>query len=601
MFGTLGRRRCVRPRQPAAEGHSRSRYILDDCDVRVLVTTARAPRAAARGARRLHGARARVVLVAARQWGRAGTTSLQRRPSCLTTVSWTSTWRRSSTPPAAPGCRRASCCRTATCSPAPRASARTSGTTQDDVHPRRAPSVLRRRPQPGHDRLPRRRPRRAPELPPAAATSCTLCAKHGVTGLTCVPPLWIQLADLPWPAEATRTLRYFANTGGRMPRATLDRLRALFPSAKPFLMYGLTEAFRSTYLDPAEVDRRPDSIGKAIPGAEILVVREDGSRCDPGEHGELVHRGALVSLGYWNDPVRTAERFRPAPGRDGALCTPEIGGVLGRRGRRRRGRVPLLREPQGRDDQDVGLSRQPDRDRGGRVRHGPRRATPSPSASRIRAIGQVIALVVSPAGDEDVDPDALRGVLAKQLPRLHGPAPGRPSAARSRARRTASSTARCCAASSRHERLHDTRRPRLSRRRRHRPRARSPRAPGRRRSSRTTAAPITERVALLRATLPADVKLSYAIKANPMPAVVQHLSGLVDAFDTASAGELRIALDTPTPAERVSFAGPGKTPAELTQAVAAGGTHRARVGDRGAARHRDRRVVSAAVRASRSA
>ena len=81
---------------------------------------------------------------------------------------------------------------------------------------------------------------------------------------------------------------------------------------------------------------------------------------------------------------------------------------------------------------------------------------------------------------------------------------------------------------------------------------------------------ITERVALLRATLPADVKLSYAIKANPMPAVVQHLSGLVDAFDTASAGELRIALDTPTPAERVSFAGPGKTPAELTQAVAAG-------------------------------
>ena len=81
-------------------------------------------------------------------------------------------------------------------------------------------------------------------------------------------------------------------------------------------MYGLTEAFRSTYLDPAEVDRRPDSIGKAIPNAEILVVRPDGTRCDPGEEGELVHRGALVALGYWNDPERTAERFRPAPGRD---------------------------------------------------------------------------------------------------------------------------------------------------------------------------------------------------------------------------------------------------------------------------------------------
>jgi acyl-CoA synthetase (AMP-forming)/AMP-acid ligase II len=89
-------------------------------------------------------------------------------------------------------------------------------------------------------------------------------------------------------------------------------------------MYGLTEAFRSTYLDPAEVDRRPDSIGKAIPDAEILVVRDDGSICDPGEEGELVHRGALVAMGYWNDPVRTAERFRPAPNRDGAICTPEL-------------------------------------------------------------------------------------------------------------------------------------------------------------------------------------------------------------------------------------------------------------------------------------
>ncbi|MBX6722000.1 MAG: acyl-CoA ligase (AMP-forming), exosortase A system-associated, partial [Dactylosporangium sp.] len=150
-----------------------------------------------------------------------------------------------------------------------------------------------------------------------------LCAKHRVTGLTCVPPLWIQLAEQAWPPEATRHLRYFANTGGRMPKSTLDKLRALFPAAKPYLMYGLTEAFRSTYLDPAEVDRRPDSIGKAIPNAEVLVVREDGSITDPGEQGELVHRGALVAMGYWNDPERTAERFRPAPGRAGALC-PEI-------------------------------------------------------------------------------------------------------------------------------------------------------------------------------------------------------------------------------------------------------------------------------------
>jgi diaminopimelate decarboxylase len=83
---------------------------------------------------------------------------------------------------------------------------------------------------------------------------------------------------------------------------------------------------------------------------------------------------------------------------------------------------------------------------------------------------------------------------------------------------------------------------------------------------------LTERVASLRAALPADVNLSYAIKANPMPAVVQHLSGLVDSFDVASAGELKVALDTPMPAHRVSFAGPGKTPAELSQAIAAGVT-----------------------------
>jgi acyl-CoA ligase (AMP-forming) (exosortase A-associated) len=140
-----------------------------------------------------------------------------------------------------------------------------------------------------------------------------LCAQHGVTGLTCVPPLWIQIAELEWPEAARSRLRYFANTGGKMPGATLDRLRSLFPTAAPYLMYGLTESFRSTYLPPSEVDRRPDSIGKAIPNAEVLVVRPDGTPCPAGEEGELVHRGALVALGYWGDPERTAERFRPLP------------------------------------------------------------------------------------------------------------------------------------------------------------------------------------------------------------------------------------------------------------------------------------------------
>jgi len=152
----------------------------------------------------------------------------------------------------------------------------------------------------------------------------TAVEREGITGLTAVPPLWIQLAQLKWPEPARNSLRYIANTGGRMPRATLDSLRAALPKTLVFLMYGLTESFRSTYLPPSELDRRPDSIGKAIPNAEVLVVREDGTPCAPGEPGELVHRGALVSLGYWNDPAKTAERFKPAPGQPQGVVIREI-------------------------------------------------------------------------------------------------------------------------------------------------------------------------------------------------------------------------------------------------------------------------------------
>ncbi|MBX3607586.1 MAG: acyl-CoA ligase (AMP-forming), exosortase A system-associated [Piscinibacter sp.] len=146
---------------------------------------------------------------------------------------------------------------------------------------------------------------------------------HRVTGMTAVPPLWIQLTQVKWPDVGVH-FRYFANTGGRMPLDTLKSLRALLPSARPFLMYGLTEAFRATYLPPDQVDRRPDSIGKAIPNSEVLVLRPDGTPCDPGEPGELVQRGALVAQGYWNDPEKTAERFRPLPGREPGLVLPEI-------------------------------------------------------------------------------------------------------------------------------------------------------------------------------------------------------------------------------------------------------------------------------------
>jgi acyl-coenzyme A synthetase/AMP-(fatty) acid ligase len=109
-----------------------------------------------------------------------------------------------------------------------------------------------------------------------------------------------------------------------MPLETLKLLRARVPRAQPFLMYGLTEAFRATYLPPEEVDRRPDSIGKAIPNSEILVLRPDGTPCAADEPGELVQRGALVAQGYWNDVERTAERFRPLPGRASGLVTEEL-------------------------------------------------------------------------------------------------------------------------------------------------------------------------------------------------------------------------------------------------------------------------------------
>lgn len=148
--------------------------------------------------------------------------------------------------------------------------------------------------------------------------------KERVTGLTAVPPLWIQLTQLKWPEATTDHLRYIANTGGRMPLETLKALRAALPRTRPYLMYGLTEAFRATYLPPEEVDRRPDSIGKAIPNSEVLVLREDGTVCDPNEPGELVQRGALVGMGYWNDPEKTAERYRPLPGREAGLVRPEV-------------------------------------------------------------------------------------------------------------------------------------------------------------------------------------------------------------------------------------------------------------------------------------
>ena len=136
--------------------------------------------------------------------------------------------------------------------------------------------------------------------------------RHDVTVLAGVPPLWLQLSKQQW-GEAGESLRTLTNSGGHLPEPLVRRLRTLFPKAKLHLMYGLTEAFRSSSLDPALVDQHPDSVGTAIPFAELMVVCADGSEAGADEEGELVHAGPLVGRGYWNDPERTAERFKPAP------------------------------------------------------------------------------------------------------------------------------------------------------------------------------------------------------------------------------------------------------------------------------------------------
>lgn len=139
------------------------------------------------------------------------------------------------------------------------------------------------------------------------------CEKHQITTLAAVPPLWVQLTELKWPQSASESLRRLTNSGGALTPPLVKSLRGIFPKADIYAMYGLTEAFRSTYLDPASIDANPVSMGKAIPFAEIMVVAEGGKEAADGEPGELVHAGPLVARGYWQDADRTAQRFKPAP------------------------------------------------------------------------------------------------------------------------------------------------------------------------------------------------------------------------------------------------------------------------------------------------
>jgi acyl-CoA ligase (AMP-forming) (exosortase A-associated) len=238
--------------------------------------------------------------------------------------------------------------------------------------------------------------------------------RHEINTLAGVPPLWVQLIEAPWPAAAALSLRRLTNSGGKLPPSVVRRMRELFPAAEIYSMYGLTEAFRSTYLEPALLDDHPDSMGKAIPFAEIVVVDADGKAA---EEGELVHAGPLVAKGYWQDPARTAERFKPAPP-DSAY-----GGMAVWSGDRvRRDAVGLLYFV-GREDGMIKTS-------GNRV--SPTEVEEAAIASGViheavalgfpdPRLGEGIALVVRP--DRRGQEDELRAFLKRALPNFMQPGP----------------------------------------------------------------------------------------------------------------------------------------------------------------------------------
>ena len=243
------------------------------------------------------------------------------------------------------------------------------------------------------------------------------CARHGVTTLAAVPPLWVQLLELDWPAEAVAPMRRLTNSGGALTVDLVRRLRATFPQARLFPMYGLTEAFRSTYLDPALVDSHPTSMGRAIPFAEVLVVGDDGRIAADGEEGELVHCGPLVAQGYWRDPQRTAERFRPAPPESryggtavwsGDRVLRDADGLLHFLGRRDAMIKTAGNRVSPQEIEDAALAT-------GLVAEAAAIGVPD------ERLGQAIVLVVRARNRRSGDEEGLRGALKRELPNFMQP------------------------------------------------------------------------------------------------------------------------------------------------------------------------------------
>ena len=397
-------------------------------------------------------------------------------------------------------------------------------------------------------------------------------AREGITVLAGVPPLWAQLARANWPDGAGAGLRRLTNSGGALPVPVVRALRDRFPQAELHLMYGLTEAFRSTSLDPALVDRHPTGVGTAIPFAEVLVVRPDGGECAAGEPGELVHCGPLVAQGYWRDPERTAERYRPAP------PASRLGGTTVWSGdtlvRDSAGRLSFV----ARTDSMIKVA-------GTRVSPTEIEEAAVASGEVLDAVafgvpdpdkGAVVRLVAS--GEGEGWPERLMTHLKRDTPAFMWPdrvvaLPELPRSPQRQARpgghRAGVRRVKPMGAVPAHWRTQDGALTLGGR-----PATEWADALG------TpcflySAAAMTARVAELRAAMPPALEVHYAMKANPHPDVLAHVRPLVDGLDVASGGELAGALAAGFAGPAISFAGPGKREGEIAAGLAAGVTFNA--------------------------
>jgi amino acid adenylation domain-containing protein len=141
-----------------------------------------------------------------------------------------------------------------------------------------------------------------------------LMVDEGVTGFPGVPTIFAILAEMKTLKELdVSRIRYVTNTAAALPVKHILVLKDIFPTAKVFSMYGLTECKRCTYLPPADLDRKPTSVGIAIPNTELWIVDENDARLGPNQVGQLVIRGATVMKGYWEKPEATAKKLRPGP------------------------------------------------------------------------------------------------------------------------------------------------------------------------------------------------------------------------------------------------------------------------------------------------